>query len=124
MKNPPLSVLIIDDNLLFADRLSHLLAEINIQSIDIANNYFEALQKLETFIPDIIFIDINLPGRDGIELIKKIKQYNFSYNIIVLTSQADNHTKSIYKEIGIFSFVDKSNDLDNLPEIINRIHKD
>jgi DNA-binding NarL/FixJ family response regulator len=46
----------------------------------------EALQKIETPPPDLIFIDIKLPGESGLELTKKIKALYPDVNIIILTS--------------------------------------
>jgi YesN/AraC family two-component response regulator len=51
-----------------------------------AENGKEALQKVETLRPDLIFMDIKLPGENGLELTKKIKTRYSGISIIILTS--------------------------------------
>ena len=46
----------------------------------------EALKRVDTFPPDLMFIDIRLPGENGLELTKKIKTYHPKIIIIILTS--------------------------------------
>jgi len=47
-----------------------------ISQIEEAENGFEALEKCKIFSPDIILIDINMPGLNGLETIREIKQRN------------------------------------------------
>ena len=46
----------------------------------------EALQKVDAFLPDLIFMDIKLPGENGLELTKKIKATHPNITIFILTS--------------------------------------
>jgi two-component system response regulator YesN len=46
----------------------------------------EALRKVESFEPDLIFMDIALPGENGLELTRKIKSNHPTTTIIILTS--------------------------------------
>jgi len=45
----------------------------------------EAMEKLETFLPDLVFMDVRLPGETGLELTKKIKASHPDILIIILT---------------------------------------
>jgi YesN/AraC family two-component response regulator len=46
----------------------------------------EALQIINTFLPDLIFIDIKLPGMNGLELTRKIKDQYPAISIVILTA--------------------------------------
>jgi YesN/AraC family two-component response regulator len=45
----------------------------------------KAIQEIETFCPDLIFMDIRLPGENGLELIKKLKARHPNIIVIILT---------------------------------------
>jgi DNA-binding NarL/FixJ family response regulator len=80
-------ILIVDDNAFFLQFLKETLHS-RFPSIDIleAANGEEALQKIETLLPNLIFMDIKLPGESGLELTKKIKSKHPNIIIIILTA--------------------------------------
>ena len=55
-------------------------------AIDEAADGGEALQKVDTFLPDLIFMDIKLPGENGLEITRKIKAAHPDITIFILTS--------------------------------------
>jgi len=79
--------LIVEDSFIFRKLLKDTLQS-QFPSMEIveALDGNEALQKIETRAPDLIFIDIKLPGESGLELTKKIKALYPNINIIILTS--------------------------------------
>ncbi|MCW3118457.1 MAG: response regulator transcription factor [Chitinophagaceae bacterium] len=122
MKNPTPSVLIVDDNSLFIERMAALLKEVSIRSIEIANNYNEALLKLESCMPDIVLLDINLPGKNGVELLKKIKLSEYSCRVIMLSNHANEYYRRICIGLGVTHFLDKSNDFSLVSGIIKNMN--
>ncbi len=54
-------------------------------AIDVATDGGEGLRKVDTFLPDLIFMDIRLPGENGLELTKKIKATYPNVIIFVMT---------------------------------------
>jgi YesN/AraC family two-component response regulator len=81
-----LKTLIVEDNASFRgmlkDRLKTLFPSMVIQEAAEGN---EALQKVDAFQPDLIFMDIQLPGENGLQLTKKIKTKYLNTKIIILT---------------------------------------
>ncbi|MCR4942091.1 MAG: sigma-54 dependent transcriptional regulator [Campylobacter sp.] len=77
-----------------------------------------ALKKLPEISPDLIITDINMPGMDGIEFIKKLDN---KYDIIVITGNAtlDRAIQSI--RLGVKDFLTKPFDMNMLYELIKRI---
>ena len=115
------SILIIDDNILFIDRMTVLLREVNMRSIDAATHYEEALSKLEAHRFDVILLDINLPGKNGVELLRKIRQARYPGEIIMLSNHADEYYRRICMDLGVTYFLDKSNDFSLVPGIIKNM---
>lgn len=79
--------LIVEDSVFYRQLLKEALHS-RFPSMDIfeATDGEEALQKIETLLPDLIFMDINLPGESGLDLTKKIKSKHPNIIIIILTA--------------------------------------
>ena len=80
-------VLLVEDNPIFRKSLKEMLAlrfpGLRIQE---ASDGEEALQKLEETYPDLVFMDIRLPGKNGLEVTKLIKKANADVDVVILTS--------------------------------------
>ncbi|MDZ4796097.1 MAG: response regulator [Bacteroidota bacterium] len=115
-------ILIVDDNMNFVDRMISLLEDAdNIGYINVASNYDEARRLLAAEDPAVVLLDINLPGKNGIELLKLIRQNNKGCEVIMITNHADDYYKQQCKELGARYFLDKSNDFAQVPGIINEL---
>ncbi|HVP78959.1 MAG TPA: response regulator [Thermodesulfobacteriota bacterium] len=81
-----LSVLIVEDGTLFRQLFKETLHE-RFPSVDIheAVNGEEALRKIETLRPNLVFMDIRLPGENGLKLTQKIKARYPDIVVIILT---------------------------------------
>ena len=85
-------VLLVDDHALFLDGLKNLLTANDIDVVGMAMNIREALRKTEELAPEVILMDVQMPGGDGIEATRLIKTNFPEVKIIMLTvSQDDNH---------------------------------
>lgn len=72
-----------------------------------ANNGEEGIQKYRECSPDIVITDIQMPKKDGLELIQEIKKINPSQRIIITSAYGDENTLLEIIELGIDSFVQK-----------------
>ena len=81
-----IKLLIVEDSTLFRQLLKETLRD-RFPSLEIfeAIDGREALQKIETLGPDLIFMDIRLPGENGLELTKKVKERYPNIVVIILT---------------------------------------
>ena len=115
--------MIVDDNMIFTQRMVSLLYDVNcIRYINIASDYNEACFMIKDEMPDLVLLDINLPGKNGIEFLKHLRQMDKKCSVIVLTNHTDEHYRSVCKQNGAEEFLDKSNDFERVPGIINRLH--
>ncbi len=80
-------ILIVDDNGSFRQIFKQTLQEsLSSIAIEEATDGEEALHKVDAFLPNLIFMDIRLPGENGLELTKKIKTTHPNITILIVTS--------------------------------------
>jgi DNA-binding NarL/FixJ family response regulator len=102
-------ILLIDDHQLFNDGLKSLLS--TEPEIDIVGQVFEgknvffAIQKLA---PNLLFLDINLPDENGIDIAKKVLRDFPSVKIILLTMYADYQMLKEAKKVGVHGYILKN----------------
>ena len=97
-------ILIVDDNDFFRQTLKATLKGCFPKiAIDEATDGDKALQKVDAFVPDLIFMDIQLPGENGLTLTRKIKATHLNTIIVILTS----YDKPEYREVAIRNGADR-----------------
>lgn len=106
----PLRILLVDDNPYFltaAEDFLQLWKQFEI--VGTASDGQQALAKARELQPDIILLDLNLPGQSGLELIADFKQEHQGCIVVILTMQKNSayHTASL--EAGADGFVSKVN---------------
>lgn len=122
MKKDKLLILIVDDNRRFVQRIISMLEELNnIGYINVAKDYNEAIKYLEEERPDLVLLDINLPGKSGIELLRRIKESGNKSQVIMISNHADDYYRQQCYDLGAKYFLDKSNEFGKVPEIIGKI---
>ena len=81
------NALLVEDNVSFRQALSDiLLSYFPLIGIDEAGDGDEALRKVEYLRPDLIFMDIQLPGENGLEITRQIKRVYTDMVIVILTN--------------------------------------
>ena len=102
-------ILIVEDNATFRQTILGLL-KLRFPTLifEEATNGEEALQKIRDFIPDLLFMDISLPGESGLNLLKEIKDAFPELIIIILTSYDFPEYQQVAKQNGASHFLSKS----------------
>ncbi len=102
-------ILIVDDNDLFRQTLKATLKRpFPTITIEETTDGGKVLQKVDAFIPDLIFMDIQLPGENGLELTKKIKGDHPKIVILILTTFDIPEYRRAASQHGADRFLDKS----------------
>lgn len=112
-------LLLVDDSVLILSRVKALLEDIpGIASILEAHSYQEAVAVLDSCRPDLLLLDIHLPGRNGIELLRHVRAYYPSVVVIMLTNESSPFYRSLCLRLGVAWFIDKSTEFDEIPSIV------
>ena len=117
-----ISVLIVDDNKFFAQRMAGMLDELpNVWNIQQAHSYEQAVHLLNMHRYDYMLLDINMPGKNGINLLKTIRSAGWNGKIIMLTNSSEIFYKERCMSLGASYFLDKTADFEKVPLILNGI---
>lgn len=79
-----------------------------------ARNGLEALRQAQALQPDIVLMDLEMPGMDGFEATRRLKQQHLARVVIVFTVYSSALNQQIAREAGADAFVVKGGDLDAL----------
>ena len=83
----PFNVLIVEDNVTFRHALAEILqSQFPYMVIAEAGNGAEAFERIQDFNPDLVFMDVRLPGENGLEVTRKIKIQRPDIVVMILTS--------------------------------------
>ena len=117
-----LSVLLVDDHQLFREGLSLLLENLPyIDGVDEASNSDTFLSLLEQKNPDIIFMDIDMPGVDGIEATQKALRLYPDLNIIALSMYGDEDYYTRMINAGAKGFILKNSGIQDVEAAIQNV---
>lgn len=114
-----LCILFIDDSALFIHRIKQLLLEHYNEFLSIAEagSYADGLTMFARKTPHVIFLDINLPDRSGIDLLVKIREINKHVTIVMLTNHDPGEYFETCKRLGADYYVEKSMGFDSITGI-------
>ena len=118
-------VLLVDDEVDFTESLAFWL-KIKGYSVLTASNGQEAVQVVKEKSPDIVFLDIDMPVMDGVEALKRIREFNKDLPVIIVSAYIDdnriNQTRP-YGTSGIFYKGEEFQEALTLIEVALRTHK-
>ena len=100
------SLLIVDDEPSILQSLGGLLSDEGF-AVTTALNGYEALKIIEAESPDLVLLDIWMPGIDGIETLKEIKKDNPFIQVIMITGHGTIETAVRATKLGAFDFIEK-----------------
>ena len=112
------SILIVDDEPSILQSLSGLLTDEGFEVIT-ANNGYEALKIIDTETPDLVLLDIWMPGIDGIETLKEIKKSSASLPVVIITGHGNVETAVKATKLGAYDLIEKPLSIDKVIVTIN-----
>ncbi|MBI4473551.1 MAG: sigma-54-dependent Fis family transcriptional regulator [Acidobacteria bacterium] len=86
----------------------------------IVSNAEDALKSVAGSHPDLVIMDIRMPGTDGIEALKQIRQIDPAIYVVIMTAFGTSQTSIDAMRLGAFEYVTKPLDLDDLKSIIDK----
>lgn len=113
-------ILVVDDQLGVRRLLFETFKEDQYE-VEMAANGTEALQLLKMFEPDLILMDMKMPGMNGLETLSQIRALDRKVSVIMMTAYGDNQNMEQAKELGILYYMGKPFDLFELRERVRKI---
>lgn len=118
----PSKVLLVDDEREFAQTLSERL-QLRSMGAAVAYDGESALDLVQDDEPEVMIIDLKMPGIDGIEVLKKVKKTRPEIEIIVLTGHGADTDKEQCMQLGAFAYLQKPVDIDELSETLKKAYE-
>jgi two-component system, NtrC family, nitrogen regulation response regulator NtrX len=112
------TILIVDDEPSILQSLSGILSDEGFDVLTAANGY-EALKMIEAESPDLVLLDIWMPGLDGIETLKEIKKHNPHIQVVIITGHGNVETAVKAAKTGAFDLIEKPLSIDKIVVTIN-----
>jgi DNA-binding NarL/FixJ family response regulator len=117
-------ILIVDDHTVVIEGIKSALAEYpELEVVGAAGNGMEAIEKAKALGPDVLIMDISMPGMDGLEAAREIHRVDNKARIIVFSMYADReHVLTLFRE-GVAGYVVKDAPLDNLIAAVEAVRR-
>jgi len=117
-----LKTLIVDDHAAVRNALRGLIEEEpGLECVGEAANGVLAIEAVQTLKPDLMFLDINMPERNGLEVLRLLRQDKNEIQIVILSNHTDIHYVDAAIRLGANAFVGKDSGFEVLLQAIQTI---
>lgn len=117
-----MEVLIVDSSIQIIQRLEEMLSELSlIKAIYTTDSYTNAGEFFTKHRPGIVLLGINIPENESLKLLAEITAGSFKTSVIVLYLNRTEYVKEQCRLLGADYFLDKYDDFEKIPGIINGI---
>jgi DNA-binding NtrC family response regulator len=117
-----IKVLLVDDEEDFVQSLSERIKLRDLDS-DVALNGEEALRLVDEEVPDVMVLDLKMPGIDGMEVLRRVKKAYPKVQVIMLTGHGSEKDEKEARRLGAFEYLEKPTSIDTLIKHIKRAFK-
>jgi DNA-binding NarL/FixJ family response regulator len=116
-----LKIFIADDSAIVRERLVTMLTELNgVEIVGQAETVSEAIAAIDNLKPDVVILDIRMPGGSGLDVLQHIKQTQPAPRVIVLTNYPYPAYRQKCLQAGADYFLDKSTEFDQIQALFER----
>lgn len=111
--------MIVDDSSLVGERIRNLVKETEgIKIIAQVESSAAAIKFIESQEPDVILLDINMPGGSGVEFLKNVKKSYSNIIVIMLSNFSDRYYRNLCEQYGADYFFDKSMEFEKVLDVL------
>jgi CheY-like chemotaxis protein len=118
----PSKVLLVDDERDFVEALSERLQMRDYSSAAVYGGE-EALSIIEEDEPDVMVLDLKMPGIDGLEVLRRVKEKHPNVEVIVLTGHGSEEAARLCLELGACAYLEKPVDIDKLTKAMQEARR-
>ena len=115
-------IFLADDSTLVRERLKTLFSEI--EGVEIAGEAYDVpgtIDGIQECKPDVLILDIRMPGGNGFDVLRSLKQSQLNTIVIVLTNYPFPEYRKISAELGAQFFFDKSGELEEVRKVLEKL---
>ena len=118
-----IKVLVVDDHDLIRAGISRMLLDDGgIQVVGEASSGEDALVKAREFSPDVVLMDLKMPGIGGLEATRRLKRQNEQTKVVVVTACIDDPYPSHVLESGASAYVSKNSHISEMIKAVKQVH--
>ena len=117
--NTPSKVLLVDDEREFVQTLSERL-QLRDMGSAVAYDGKSALELVNEDEPEVMILDLKMPGIDGFEVLKRVKKTRPEIEVIILTGHGSDVDRKVCMELGAFAYLQKPVNIDVLSETLKK----
>jgi len=119
MENLSKRILVVDDDQGILDSFEVLLGD----RYDLvkAENGYEALRILETNPPQLMFLDIKMPGIDGMDVLRRLQDDQKKVGVVIITATDQEKTEDEAKSLGVIDYLRKPLDIFEVDRITSQV---
>ncbi len=112
-------IFIVDDDLGILESFDAILGDdYHLIMID---NGTEAIQRIGDQSPSLLFLDIKIPGRNGLEVLANLREKGIDTQVVVVTALAQDHYQETAEKYGVYKYLHKPLDVDEIQEIASAV---
>ena len=115
------SILCADDEGLILATIESLFAQTDDYAVHLANNGVEALMKVKEYHPDVVLLDINMPGMKGFEVLRLIHEIDESIVVIVISGYVSEEEARELLARGAYDYFKKPIELSRLYDTVEQL---
>lgn len=117
-----IKILLVDDEQEFVNTLSERIQMREIGA-NVALNGEQALEFVDNEVPDVMVLDLRMPGIDGIEVLRRVKKQYPDVQVIILTGHGSEKDEEEARRLGAFDYLQKPVEVDTLVTRIRKAYK-
>ncbi|MFO7860868.1 MAG: response regulator [Desulfosalsimonas sp.] len=115
-------ILLVDDEEEFVTTLSERM-EMRGFDASVAFDGQKAMETLKTRVPDVMVLDLRMPGLDGMEVLERVKKTNPEAQVIILTGHGSYKDEEQARRLGAFDYLQKPVGVDTLVQSIQKAYQ-
>ncbi len=117
-----INVLLVDDEDEFVKSLSERMQMRDLETA-VALNGEQALKLVDKEIPDVMVLDLKMPGIDGLEVLRRVRKTYPDVQVIMLTGHGSEKDEKEARRLGAFEYLQKPTEMDKLVKTIKKAYK-
>lgn len=89
--------------------------------VDMASSGFEAVAKVKEEIPDLILMDMKMPGMNGLEALQEIQRLKINVKVIMMTAYGELEIVTEAMKLGVIEYITKPFDINEMRKLVRKV---